>query len=203
MTSTGPRPGHPTEAELADAIERGWLGQLSREKSVGPLKEFMAAGGTVIALESGTSLASFLDLPVRRALVEKDQNGEERPWPKDKFHVPGSLLTAAVEPTHPVAAGLPGNVVLSFDNSPVFDLPADAATKGIRPIVWFDREKSLRSGWAWGEEHLRGKVSAFEATVGQGRLYSFGSDITFRGQADGTYPLLFNSLLLSAARGAD
>ena len=192
----------PKAEEIPEQFH-GWLGLLSREKSVGPLKEFMAAGGTVIALESGTSLASFLDLPVRRALVETDQNGEERPWPRDKFHVPGSLLTAAVEPAHPVAAGLPGNVVLSFDNSPVFDLPADAATKGIRPIVWFDREKSLRSGWAWGEEHLRGKVSAFEATVGQGRLYSFGSDITFRGQADGTYPLLFNSLLLSAARGAD
>jgi hypothetical protein len=182
---------------------RGWLGRLSREKTVQPLKEFMEAGGTVITLETGTILASYLGLPVRRALVETDETGRERPWPKDKFHVPGSLLNAAVERAHPVTAGLPESVVFNFDNNPVFELPADAAARGVRAVAWFDQERSLRSGWAWGEEHLKGKAAAFEATVGRGRLYAFGPDVTFRGQSDGTFALLFNGLLLSSARVAD
>lgn len=182
---------------------RSWLGRLTRAKSVQPLKEFMEEGGTVITMESATDLAAFLDLPVRRALVEPGKDGKERPLPKDQFHVPGSLLNAALDPSHAVTAGLPDHVVLNFDNNPVFELPTDAAAKGVRTLVWFDTEKSLRSGWAWGEERLKGKAAAFEAAVGQGHLYGFGSDITFRGQSDGTYPLLFNSLLLSSAKAGN
>lgn len=179
---------------------RGWLGRLTREKSVQPLKEFMEAGGTVITVESGTVLASFLGLPVRHALVETDAEGKESPLPKSKFHVPGSLLDIAVQPAHAITAGMPDHVVLNFDDNPVFELLPDAAAKGVRPIAWFDTDKSLRSGWAWGEERLKGKASAFEAMIGRGRFYAFGSDITFRGQSDGTFPLLFNGLLLSAAK---
>jgi hypothetical protein len=182
---------------------RGWLGRLTRAKSVQPLKEFMAAGGTVITMESATDLAAYLDLPVRRALMETGKDGKERPLPKEKFHVPGSLLNAALEPKHPVTAGLPDHLVVNFDNNPVFELPPDADAKGVRTIVWFDTEKSLRSGWAWGEERLKGKAAAFEATVGEGHFYGFGPDITFRGQSDGTYPLLFNSLLLSSAKAGN
>lgn len=179
---------------------RGWLGRLSREASIQPLREFMEAGGTVITLESSTVLASFLDLPVRRALVEKGANGEEQPLPREKFHVPGSLLSAALESSHPITAGMSKDVVFNFDNSPVFELTASAAEKGVRPVAGFDAEKSLRSGWAWGEERLKGKTAAFEASVGRGRLYAFGPNVTFRGQADGTFGLLFNGLLLSAAK---
>ena len=177
---------------------RGWLGRLTRAKSVQPLKEFMEAGGTVITMESATDLASFLGLPVRNALVEPDKDGKERPLPKEKFHVPGSLLVAALNSGQTVAAGLPDHAVFNFDNNPVFELGPDAAAKGVAPIAWFDSEHSLRSGWAWGEERLKGKAAAFEAAMGKGRLYAFGSDVIFRGQSDGTYPLLFNSLLLSA-----
>lgn len=182
---------------------RSWLGRLTREKSVPPLKEFMEAGGTVITVETGTILASFLDLPVRRALVGTDAHGKEKPLPREEFHIPGSLLSAALDPGQPIAAGLPEKVVINFDNNPVFELPAAAAAGGLRPILWFDTKKCLRSGWAWGEEKLKGKAAAFEATVGRGRLYAFGPDVTFRGQSDGTFPLLFNSLLLSAAKAAD
>jgi hypothetical protein len=46
-----------------------------------------------------------------------------------------------------------------------------------------------------------GKAAAFEASIGKGWFYAFGPDVTFRGQSDGTYPLLFNGLLLSSAVG--
>ncbi len=192
-------PPQPSADDIPEQY-RGWLGRLSRETSVQPLKEFMEAGGTVIALESSTVLASFLDLPVRRALVAKGSNGEEQPLPREKFHVPGSLLTAALHSNLPITAGMSIDVVINFDNSPVFELTDTAASKGVRSIAWFDTERPLRSGWAWGEERLKGKTSAFEASVGRGRLYAFGSNVTFRGQSDGTFGLLFNGLLLSAAK---
>ncbi len=43
-------------------------------------------------------------------------------------------------------------------------------------------------------------VAAFEASVGAGRLYLLGPEITFRGGTHGTFKLLFNGLLLSTAK---
>ncbi len=39
-----------------------------------------------------------------------------------------------------------------------------------------------------------------EAKVGEGTLYLFGPQITFRGQPYDTFPLLFNGILLGGAR---
>ena len=71
----------------------------------------------------------------------------------------------------------------------------DAVTKGIiKPLAWFATDKSLRSGWSWGEAYLKNGVTAFEATVGKGKLFAFGPEITFRAQSQGTFKLLFNQL---------
>jgi hypothetical protein len=82
-----------------------------------------------------------------------------------------------------------------FDQSPVFHISPEAASKGlIRPIAWFATDKPLRSGWAWGQAYLRDGVAAFEAKVGQGKLIAFGPEITFCAQTHGTFKLLFNQL---------
>ena len=41
---------------------------------------------------------------------------------------------------------------------------------------------------------LKDGVAAFVASVGKGKLYAFGPEITFRGQTWGTFKLLFNQL---------
>ena len=82
-----------------------------------------------------------------------------------------------------------------FDNSPVFTLNPDAVTSGvIKPLAWFGNDKILRSGWSWGEVYLKNGITAFEASVGKGKLYAFGPEITFRAQSWGTFKLLFNQL---------
>jgi hypothetical protein len=43
-------------------------------------------------------------------------------------------------------------------------------------------------------------VQVIDATVGKGKLFLFGPEITFRGQPAGTFKFLFNGIYL-AARG--
>jgi hypothetical protein len=57
----------------------------------------------------------------------------------------------------------------------------------------------LRSGWAWGESYLNGTTAVVEATLGKGKLFLFGPEITFRGQPHGTFKFLFNALQLAGA----
>ena len=71
---------------------------------------------------------------------------------------------------------------------------SDAALKGVRAVAWFDSDKPLRSGWAWGQSYLEGAVAIAEAKVGRGHLYLFGPEITFRAQPHGTFKFLFNGI---------
>jgi hypothetical protein len=84
-----------------------------------------------------------------------------------------------------------------FSTSPVFNLlPNATATGEITPLAWFASDKTLRSGWAFGQSYLQQAVAAFEAKVGKGKLMVYGPEITFRGQTHSTYKMLFNQLYL-------
>ncbi|MGE5102077.1 MAG: peptidase, partial [Deltaproteobacteria bacterium] len=100
----------------------------------------------------------------------------------------------AVDTKDPVAAGMPAQADVFFDNDPVFRLKPDAALKGTRAIAWFDTSTPLRSGWAWGQNYLEGGAAAVEASVGKGKVYLFGPEITFRGQPHGSFKFLFNGI---------
>jgi hypothetical protein len=127
-------------------------------------------------------------------MVERLPNGTERPLAQDKFYVPGSILRLTVDNTQAVTTGLPRNVDVFFDDSPVFRLEPDALAKGVRPLAWFDSSNPLRSGWAWGQNYLQGGTAMLQADVGTGKLYLFGPEVLFRGQSHGTFKLLFNGI---------
>ena len=67
-------------------------------------------------------------------------------------------------------------------------------------MAWFDTDKPLRSGWAWGQHYLEGGVAVAEATVGKGKLFVFGPEIAFRAQPHGTFKFLFNGIYYGSAR---
>ena len=122
-------------------------------------------------------------------------NGKIRNLPSEKYFIPGSILRVSVDSTQSAAWGMHSTADVFFDSSPVFKLGADAIARGeLTPLAWFASDKSLRSGWAWGQEYLQDGVAAFSAKVGNGKLYCFGPEIAFRGQTQGTYKLLFNTL---------
>ncbi|CAM3855626.1 M14 metallopeptidase family protein [Mucilaginibacter galii] len=186
----------PSNDELP-AEYRTQTGRITPDKSVPQLKAFLEAGGNIVTIGSSANLAYQLKLPVSSALSET-VNGQERPLSGDKFYIPGSVLEVAYDTTQPANWGMPATGDVMFDGSPVFKLGTEAPGMGIKPLATYPTEKSLRSGWAWGQKYLKGGVASFMAPVGAGKLYVFGPEITFRAQAHGTFKSLFNQLYGSA-----
>ncbi len=122
--------------------------------------------------------------------------------PSEKFYVPGSILRVAVDTTSPIAQGLSNPLDVFYDNSPVFRLEPEAAIQGIKPVAWFDSATPLRSGWAYGQGYLQGGVAVVDASVGKGKLFLFGPEITFRAQPHGTFKFLFNGIYLASRTAA-
>jgi hypothetical protein len=173
----------------------GGAGGSVNAKTVTELKKFLENGGTVLTIGSSTSLATRLGLPLENHLVATDKDGRDRPLSREKYYVPGSLLRAKVDQSHPLAWGLGEEVDLMFSASPTFRLPESSGSNGLQRVAWFDSKTPLRSGWAWGQEHLEGGVAIAEAPVGKGRLVLFGPQILFRGQPHGTFKFLFNGIV--------
>jgi len=190
--------GGPTAADVPEEF-RGWIGNITAEKTIPQLKTFVEHGGTIVAIGSGTSIAGHLGLPLSNHLVERQPNGTERRLGSEKFYVPGSILDVAVDTTNPVAYGMGARADVFYDNSPVFRLAPDAAMKGVKAIAWFDSPAPLRSGWAWGQSYLDDGVAAAEAPLGKGHLYLFGPEVMFRGQPHGTFKLVFNAIYAGSA----
>ena len=183
-----------TPAENIPSEYRNRLGRITQDKSIPQLKAFLEAGGEIVAIGTATNLAAHLNLPVRNALVEI-VNSVERRLPAEKFYVPGSVLSVAVDTKQPASWGLESATDVYFDNSPVFKLSADAVSSGkVKPLAWFPNATPLRSGWAWGQSYLQDGIAAFEANYGKGKFYAFGPEITFRAQTHGTFRWMFNQL---------
>ncbi|MGB4960318.1 MAG: hypothetical protein WBO36_12635, partial [Saprospiraceae bacterium] len=182
------------KADSIPAEYRHTLGRISVDKSIPELRKFMEEGGNIVTIGSATNLAYHLKLPVSNALMDV-VNGENKPLPRDKYFTPGSILKVHIDNKNAAAWGMGATSDVYFDESPVFDISPSALSKQeIVPLMWFGKEKPLRSGWSWGQSYLLGKVTGFMAQVGKGKLYAYGPEITFRAQSHGTFKLLFNQL---------
>lgn len=173
---------------------RDRLGTVTVARTVPQLRQFLSEGGTILVIGSSTSLGYHLGLPIANALVERLADGTQRPLPREKFYIPGSLLQVRVDTTNPLAYGMSERLDVFFDNSPVFRLKPEAALGGVKPVAWFDTASPLRSGWALGQKYLQDGVAVIEATVGKGKLLLFGPEITFRGQPHASFKFLFNGI---------
>jgi len=174
--------------------------------TIAKLKEFVANGGHLLCIGSSSlNAARQFGLPIESALV--DDKGAN--LPNTKFYIPGSVLRMKLNPG-PLTAGMGEYVDVMFDNSPAFRFPSSipAARLDSQEVVpgeavsvgYYDTDKPLRSGWAWGQETLKSTIGIADVPYGKGRFVLYGPEILFRGQSHGAFKLLFNGIFRSAAK---
>jgi hypothetical protein len=190
------------DPEAVPAEYRSWIGRISDEKTVPQLQKFVQSGGSIVTIGSSTSIAEVFGIPVKSHLTEKGPDGRDRPLPRDKFYIPGSLMRVNVDNTNPLAYGMPKQLDVVFDSSPVFRLEPTAEMKKTSAVAWFSGTEPLRSGWAWGQQYIDGGTAVAEATVGEGKVLLLGPEVNFRDQPHGTFKFLFNGLYYGSAKGA-
>ena len=177
--------------ELFDGLPRqypapyaGGLGQ----EGVEALRQFVTDGGTLVAFNDASRFAvERLLLPVRNVLEGVAD---------DEFYAPGSIFRLELDPSDPIARGMPAQSVAWYESGPAFEVLDSSAARvvGRYPA---EADKVLLSGWALHPERVAGRGALVEAKLGTGRVVLFGFRPQYRGQSIATYPLLFNSLRLT------
>ncbi len=186
---TGPRPAS-SDPDLAPACVPGTGGN----PTPATYRKFLESGGVVVANGSASALGMALGLPLKDYLVSRAPGEADKHLAGEDYFVPGSILRAAIDQRSIATAGMPDHIDIFYKNDPVYRLLPDAGLKNVKPIAWFDTDKPLRSGWAWGQNYLEGGTVGIEAAVGAGKLFMFSPDITFRGQPHESFKFLFNSI---------
>ncbi|MDX1396586.1 MAG: M14 family metallopeptidase [Gemmatimonadota bacterium] len=187
--------GRGPDPETVPEEYRSRMGRMSAAAHGAAIQEFLADGGSIVTIGNATRLGRGLGLPLEDHLEDAS---------REEYYVPGSILEVAIDEDALVTAGMTSPLMVSFNNSPVFKPMAASSQDSDRagtvdPIAWFDQDRPLRSGWAWGQERLNGGVTMGQADVGEGTIYLFGPLITRRAQPHATFKLLFNAIALSNA----
>jgi len=149
------------------------------------LKEFVLAGGTLIAMDTAANLPiQLFGIPVRNVLAGV---------PNREFYAPGSLFHMQVTTNDPLTYGLPKETIAFFVNSPAFEVFRDA-----KVLASYPKQNVLASGWILGEPRVAGRGALVDAPLGKGRVVLIGFRCQFRGQPRATFKVLFNAIYSSA-----
>jgi hypothetical protein len=165
------------------------------------IESFVEDGGTLIALNAASELPiQFLPIPVRNALrPPSGPEGREEPPPATgTFYSPGSVLRVTVDPTHPIAFGMPKEAYAFSSGGYAFDVTGNS--QGTTVIARYASSNLLASGWLSGERAVLGKPLLVEAKLGKGRVVLFAFRPQHRGQTFGTFKFVLNTIYLASAQ---
>lgn len=152
------------------------------------LKEMVKSGKTLVFMEESCNYAiSKFKMPVKNIMDEND-----------KVICPGSYLSVEVKNSE-LTAGMDKTAAVFFRDTPTFEtsLPKTAFESRYTPLVFGERDLLL-SGWLEGEAQLTRKSLLVDYRKGKGRIILIGPDIIHRTHSEGTYKIMFNSLLSAA-----
>jgi hypothetical protein len=116
-----------------------------------------------------------------------------------EFFSPGSSLRVHMDPSQPLAYGMPKETTILFFNSVSFDINNSNANDQISVVARYHDRDLLRGGWLDGEQHLVGQAALLDVGHGKGRLVLIGFRAQNRAQAYGTFKVLFNVLYQAGA----
>jgi len=158
------------------------------------LKDFVEAGGTLIAFDSACDyVLEEFNIPVRNTLAKASS---------EEFSIAGSLLKVRVVPDHPATYGLPEEVAIFVNDKVAFQTALGGAEIERWVLASYpDAPRDiLLSGWIRGEEKLARRAAAVATTYGNGKLVLLGFRPQHRAQTHATFPFLFNALYWAAER---
>lgn len=173
--------------------------RLDRKLAVPQLEAFMKRGGTVIALgQEAVDAAGLFAVPVREGVLVEDGKGGRRRATRSEFFIPGSLIQVRRHSGHLITTGVPQDPVVMFRRSPVLRVLKGDQLEVL--LSYPQQGELLRSGWAIGEDRLRGLAAAIEVPRGDGKLYLFAADLIYRGQGEAGMKLVLNAVQLAGAQ---
>ena len=165
---------------------KGGLG----EKGLDALKQFVADGGTLVALGEACNL-----LLEKLPLGVKDL---KHTLTRDQHFAPGAIVNLQVDTSHPVGWGVAPDTWGYYINSPFFQLTESFASQKVSVVARYPNTGVNASGWLRGEDFMLGRAAVVSVEMGQGKVVLFGIRPQHRAQTHATLPLLFNALYWSA-----
>jgi hypothetical protein len=158
---------------------------------VDALKEFVLGGGSLVLMDHASALAiERFGVPVRNPIANLSDK---------EFFVPGSSLRVHVDPSQPLAYGMPRETTVLFFESVAFDINNSAANDKISVVARYHDRDLLRGGWLDGEKYLVQMPALLDVSYGKGRIAMIGFRTQNRAQAHGTFKVLFNALYQAGA----
>ena len=169
------------------------------------LESFVKNGGTLIALDAASELPiQYFPLPVRSLLRNPAEGAPSAETSSSGYYCPGSLLRITVDPTQPVAFGMPKDAIAMSTGGQAFDVTLlpdfNKGDRAVRVVAKYATSNLLASGWVSGEKAVLGKNILLDVRHGKGRVVLFGFRPQFRAQSQGTFKLLLNAIYLGSAR---
>ncbi|KKM63366.1 hypothetical protein LCGC14_1512150, partial [marine sediment metagenome] len=82
-----------------------------------------------------------------------------------------------------------------FRASPAFEIIPGRHNEAYQTIVRYKDENLLKSGWLDGEEKIVKKSAMITTAYDQGKIVLIGFRTQNRNQTDGTFKLLFNTII--------
>jgi len=115
---------------------------------------------------------------------------------KAGLYIPGSLVRVNLIEDHPLTLGMPESFGVFSRGRPVFSTSVPIFDMDRRVIGSYPEKKVLMSGYAAEEEKMGNKAAMIWMKKGKGQFVLIGFNPQFRASTQGSYKLLFNSILL-------
>ena len=165
---------------------RGGIGETGWEA----LRQFVAGGGTLVALGEASNL--LLD---KMPLAVKDL---KKTFTRDQHFAPGTIVNLQVDTAHPLGRGIAAETWGYYINSPFFQLTEGFSSQKVSVAARYPNTRVNASGWLRGEDLMYGRAAVVAIEMNPGKVVLFGIRPQHRAQTHATFGMLFNALYWSA-----
>lgn len=164
---------------------RGGIG----EEGWKALQDFIANGGTIVALGEASNLfINKLPLPVKEL---------KHSLTREQHFAPGTIVNLQVDDSNPIGLGVAPATYGFYINSPFFQVLDGFSYQKLNVVARYPNTNVRASGWLRGEDFMLGRPAVISIDMHPGKIVLFGIRPQHRAQTHATLPLLFNALYWS------